>query len=161
MFEIIFQLKVTTSNNILVILQFSFLLPLSRTFRHPGEWEYAAPAYQLKCFHWGFLQFTRIIPKKVFLLYLFLWEEMLWKEPLLFITYSDQDEWGKYKDFLYTRIYKFTWLFTKPCYLVLTINTGQYSFRRLVPLGQKGKCRAPILTVPTGDTRERARALGI
>ena len=56
---------------------------------------------------------------------------------------------------------KFTWLFTKPCYVVLTINTGQYSFRRLVPLGQKGKCRAPILTVLTGDTRERARALGI
>lgn len=55
----------------------------------------------------------------------------------------------------------FAWLFTKPCYVVLTINTGQYSFRRLVPLGQKGKCRAPILTVPTGDTRERARALGI
>ena len=55
----------------------------------------------------------------------------------------------------------FAWLFTKPCYAVLTISTGQYSFRRLVPLGQKGKCRAPILTVPTGDTRERARALGI
>ena len=32
LFEIIFQLKVTTSNNILAILQFSFLLPLSRTF---------------------------------------------------------------------------------------------------------------------------------
>ena len=85
MFEIIFQLKVTTSNNILVILQFSFLLPLSRTFRHPGEWEYAAPAYQLKCFHWGFLQFTRITTKKrrCFYFAYFLWEEILWKRILI------------------------------------------------------------------------------
>ena len=84
------------------------------------------------------------------------------EESLPFITYSDQDrKREEVEGFLYIRIYKFTWLFTKPRYLVLTINTGQYSFQRLVPLGQKGKCRAPILTVPTGDTRERARALGI
>ena len=83
------------------------------------------------------------------------------KKSLSFYYILGPGRTGEVKDFLYTRIYRFTWLFTKPCYLVLTINTGQYSFRRLVPLGQKGKCRAPILTVPTGDTRERARALGI
>ena len=34
LFEIIFQQKVTTSNNILVILHFIFILPLSRTFKN-------------------------------------------------------------------------------------------------------------------------------